>query len=156
MAKVTPEAELEALRADVARLTAALKLSETSGSEAAIRALYIGRDNEEIATGKTVKVRRCKNPWEKDVESQEFEEVAQKTYYYKIDMPPVGGVQIMVNGNALYHGETYTLNEDQLRMVKDIVYRLRAHEATIHGSDENAYRQKTNANFSGKAGGRIH
>lgn len=164
MAKVTPQEELEALRKEVERLTNALAVSEAaSNSEAALRAKFIGSDNEEVPTGKTIKVPRLKEfkvvgyttegiPMREPV----WKEEEVPTFLYKIDMPAVGGTQIMVNGTPLYHGETYTLDLHTLRTVKEMVYRLRAHEASVFGTNENAYRKPTHAVFSGKAGGRIH
>lgn len=161
---LTPQEQIEQLRAEVERLTSALAVSEASaGSEAALRAKYIGSDNEEVPTGKTIKVPRLKK-YDTDGYTNEglpikrpvWEEEDVPTFLYKIDMPAVGGVQIMVNGAPLYHGETYTLDLHTLRTVKEMVYRLRAHEAAVFGTNENAYRKPTHAVFSGKSGGRIH
>lgn len=154
--KVTKADELEALRAEVARLEAALATANTANEDAARRAMFFRDVNEEVATGQTVKVKKAMRPWEKNIEDQDVREVELPTFLYKVDMPPVGGVEIKLNGEPLYHGQTYTLDLDQLRLVKDIVHRIRDHEATIHGTDENAYRPKTNARFSGRTGGRVH
>jgi len=154
--KLTSSAELEQLRAQVKELESKLAVASTANEDAARRALFFKDGNEEVPTGQTVKVMKASKPWAKSVEDQDVKEVEIPTFLYKIDMPPVGGVQIMINGQPLYHGQTYTLDLDQLKMVKEIVHRLRDHEATIHGTDENAYRPKTNARFSGRTGGRVH
>ena len=153
---LTSEAEIERLKAEVKRLEVKLEEAATAGEEAARRAIFFKDDNEEVPTGQTVKRMVAMKPWMKTEEDQDWQDVEVDTFLFKIDMPPVGGVQIMQNGEPLYHGQTYTLDLHQLRAVKDIVYRLRAHEAQIHGTDENVYRPKTNARFSGRTGGRVH
>jgi len=62
-------------------------------------------------------------------------------WWYKVDLPPVGGVDIRCNGMPFYHGEQYKVTTDTLRTLKDIVYRNWKHEGDIHGSNENFYRQ---------------
>lgn len=155
MAKVTPASEVETLRADVERLTAQLAEVQASNEEAVRRAMMFKQDNDEVPTGRTVKVLAHKNPRQR-VDESETAEVEVPTFFYTVDMPPVGGVAIMVNGEALYHGQTYELTLQQVRMVKEVVYRLRAHEASLNGNNENAYRKPTNAHFSGKVNGRVH
>lgn len=161
--KVTSPEEVEALRKQVVELEARLVQATTDGEEAARRAMYFRNDNEEVPTGKTVMVPKLTKfnvtgytdegmPIKRPV----FEEVELPTYLYKVDLPPVGGVQLLVNGTPYFHGETYELTIDDLRTVKEMVYRIRSHEANIHGTDENAYRPKTNATFSGKVNGRTH
>lgn len=161
--KVTKADELEALRAEVKRLEEALKVANTANEDAARRAMFFKDVNEEVPTGETVKVQRAYKyetvgytdagrPILKPV----YKEVELPTFLYKINLPPVGGTAITLDGEAYYHGQTYTFDLDRLRTIKEIVHRIRDHEATIHGTDENAYRPKVNAQFSGKIGGRVH
>jgi len=62
-------------------------------------------------------------------------------WWYKMDLPPVGGIDVKVNGVPFYHGEQYKITTDTLRTLKDIVFRNWKHEGDIHGSNENFYRQ---------------
>ncbi len=155
MAKLTPEEELAKLRAEILRLEGALKDSEASKDDAVKRAMFFTPTEDERATGKTVKVMRATNPTAKDEDDQGWKEFELPTYYYKVDMPPVGGIDIKIDGISIQHGQVYEFTLDGLRLIKSIVYNLQCHEASIHGSDENAYRPKTNAHFSGKAQGRV-
>lgn len=163
MAKPTPEEEIAALKAEVSRLQGALVDAASAAEDSARRAAFFKNDTEEVPTGKTVAVTRCTGYeivgyTDEGIPKRRpnWEQVQQETFFYKVDLPPVGGMQIMVNGEALYHGETYELSLDTLRTVKEIAFRIREHEANIHGTDENVYRPKVNAQFSGKTGGRVH
>jgi hypothetical protein len=140
VAKVTPAADVAALQAEVERLTKALTEASNSNEAAIQRAMMVAQDNEEVPTGKFVEIDGKQVP----------------TFLYKIDMPPVGGVDIKLNGNSYQHGQVYTFDLLTLRTVKEIVFRLRAHEAAIHSDQENAYRKPQRATLSGKTMGRIH
>ena len=163
MAKTTPPDELEKLRAEVARLEGVLKAERSANEEASLRAAYVTQDNSERPTGKKVKVPKLKGYKHmgftdegKPIRHPEWEEVEVPTFFYKVEMPPVGGVSIGINGNALFNGQVYEFTTDELRVVKDIVHRLKAHEASLNGTNENAYRKPTEAQFSGKVNARVH
>ena|SRR5690348_6537829 len=163
MAKLTPADEVERLKAEVARLTGQLAEANTANEEAARRAMFFRNDNEEVPTGEKVKIAKCvkyETVGYKDdgrpILKPVFKEVEVDTFLYKIHMPPVGGTHITLNGLQYYQGETYTVDLDTLRTLKEIIYRIRDHESNIHGTDENVYRPKTKAQFSGRTGGRVH
>lgn len=163
MADKTSAEELTALRAKVKELEKALASAGTEQDEAVRRAMFFRQRNDEVPTGKSIKVAKCtgyENAGIREdgtmIRKPIWKEVDQPTFFYTVDLPPVGGVAIRINGEELYHGQTYELILDQVRMVKDMVYRVERHDAEIHGSDENAYRPKVNASFSGKANGRVH
>lgn len=161
--KITKADELEALRKEVKRLEDALKVANTANEDAARRAMFFKDVNEEVPTGETVKVQKCYkyetvgySDAGKAILKPVYKEVELPTFMYKVNLPPVGGTAITLDGFQYQHGDTYTVDLDQLRTIKEIVHRIRDHEATIHGTDENAYRPKVNAQFSGKVGGRVH
>jgi hypothetical protein len=152
--RIDPKTEesLEKLRAEVERLQSELADSRTENKEAAQRASYFAGQNEETPTGRTVAIKRAKNPWVKKEEDLVYETVEVPTYLYTVDMVPVGGVQILLDGEALQHGQTYEMTLDRLRYVKEITYRLRVHEAAIHGSDEDKFRPRISKEISLKTG----
>ena len=65
-------------------------------------------------------------------------------WWVKIDLPPVGGVDLKINGMPLYHGEQYKVTSESLRTIKEMMFRCWQHEANISGSNENFYRRQTN------------
>ena len=138
--KLTPKADVDALLAEVERLKAALHQKSSENEEVVRRAMMIAQDNEEVPTGKFVKIGGLDVP----------------TFQYKIDMPPVGGPDIKLNGHSYQHGQVYTFDLHTLRAVKEIIFRLRAHEASLHDSNENAYRKPSRPVLSGRTGGQIH
>ena len=150
--KPNSEQVIEELRAKLASLESQLADSRVSNLEASQRAAYFAGQNEETPTGRTVKMKKCKNPWVKKEEDQVWHEVDEPTFLYTVDMPPVGGTDAKLNGQEHYHGQTYEVTLDTLRSLKEIVYRLRAHEAAIHGSDEDVFRPRVSKQISLKTG----
>ena len=73
----------------------------------------------------------------------------EQLWYYKIDLPPSGGIDIKINGTCFYHGEQYKIHTDTLVALKDIVFRTWQHEQSIHGSNENFYRRPTERTLRG-------
>ncbi len=120
-----------------------------------------GQPVKEIFTGQYVEVERACDPadpnWRnkppkykvvgyqnnRAVLEPVMAKVKLPVYAYKIDLAPSHGDRIRYSGRELYHGMVVKLDEDSLRSVKDIVWRGWAHERNIKGSDENAYRPKT-------------
>lgn len=160
--------DLEKLQAEVRDLQSQLEGERTKRTEAEAAALLAAesqgmlmqREIREIPTGRTRTVQRAKGykvVGHKDsgvpIMAPVWHDVELPTFYYKIDLPPCGGVDYKINGEAAYHGSTYELDIDTLRTVKDIVYRCWKHDADIHGSDENAYRPKKNNVVSARAYG---
>lgn len=111
------EAQLEASKS--AEQKALEKVARTKAA-AQSQALF-GPANTEVQTGE--------------------DEDGNPLYAYRVDLPASGGEFIRINGQALYHGSTYTFDTDMLRTIKEIVSRSWAHEKTIQGDNENAYRK---------------
>lgn len=150
--KLTTEQELEALRLRVEQLQNELTDSHAASAAALERSAYFMAANTEEPTGRKVKVEYCENPWVKDESKQVWKTREVDTYIFKIDMPPVGGVQIVLDGEPLQHGQTYEVTLDRLRLLKEMVFRLQAHEAAIHGSDEDVWRPRISKEISLKTG----
>jgi hypothetical protein len=72
-------------------------------------------------------------------------------YRYRIELPPSGGLDVRINGVPYYHGQEYSVDLDTLRTLKDAVHRSWAHEASIRGSNENAYRRPNNFTLHGNS-----
>jgi hypothetical protein len=174
--KDTGPGDLKRLMKEIADLKEKLKLSEAARGEvekaalaaAEAQGMMMQREIQEVATGKTVKVQRAVdeegNPAYKVVAYKDdgreilkpiFRAVERPTFFFKIDLPPVGGEALAINGTQLYHGTVYEFDIDTLRTVKEMVFRLWDHDRNIHGSDENVYRKPVNATFSGRTGGRV-
>ncbi len=106
MSKLTPQEQIEQLQAEVGRLQGALADAATATEEAAHRAMFFRNGSEEVPTGRTVKVPTCTGydttGFKDDgtpIRRPVWEEKDVPTYLYKIEMPPVGGVDIKINGN---------------------------------------------------------
>ena len=166
----TTDAELEALRKQVAELSAKLEtetkargtaesLADSLKEAAAAQQgfMVLQRDITEIPTGKKVTVKRCKKyevaSYRDDgrpVHRPIFEDVEVPTFFYRIDLPASGGQGVRINDTWYYQDETYTLDLDTLRTVKDVVHRAWAHEATIKGNNENVFRRPRAQTISGR------
>ena len=161
---VESDVEMRLLK-EISDLKAKLAVAETARSAAEQDALataqaqgmLMQRQIEEVPTGKTVKLQRLKEykvVGHKDsgdeILKPVFHAVSIPTYFYKIDMPPCGGVDMKINGASYYHGAVYEFDLDTLRTVKEMMYRLWKHDADIHGSDENAYRKPQRTRLSAR------
>jgi hypothetical protein len=156
----TPPNDVKALQEQIERLQRELDASRdkvTAAEAAAKEAVaaqglaYLQRDIEEQPTGQTVKMKVPKNARDPDSEKVEID---VPTYFYKIDLPPIGGTEIKINGEPYYHGTVYKLDLYLLRSIKEIVARAWGHENNIRGSNENAYRTPSNRTLRG--GARVH
>lgn len=118
---------------------AALELAKAQGS-------FIGQ-HDEVPSGRQVeidvldkyKVVDHHNDGRPILEAV-FKKAMIDTYFYKIDMPPCGGLDLKINGVPYYHGSTVEVDLNVLRSMKEIVARCWLHDQSIHGSDENFYR----------------
>jgi len=137
----------EQLQKEIDELRAKLGESEKARKDAediANIAVLTGTTTEDRPTGKTVKRRECINPWETNPKEYEFKVVERPTYFYTINLPLSAGWSLRTNGAMEYfHGQTYEFDNIELADIKSRVARCWDHEASISGSNENAYRQKT-------------
>lgn len=147
----TSDDELATLKAEVARLSAALdaKTAEVNAGQ-----FFIPNDQEEQATGETVTMMVCTNAGRmKDSRGREvdpiYEEQEVPTYRYRINQPDFGGWDIKLDGVPYYQGEIYTVDLHTLRTLKAIIGNMWQHEASIHGNNENAYRRPVHKHLQG-------
>lgn len=140
-------AEANANRTETERL--ALAQAESQG-------LLMQSQIVEVPTGKVAKVKKLlqykvvgHKDDGRDILRPVFADEEVPTFFYKIDLPPSGGVSVGINGQQFYHGRTYEFDLHTLRSVKDIIARSWAHENSIRGSNENAYRRPHERRLSG-------
>lgn len=145
------QAENAALRAQLAQSEQARSEGEKVALEVAqAQGMLLQKSIEEVPTGKSVTVKRLdhykvvghKQDTGEDILRPIFKEVKLPTFYYKIDLPPCGGIHMRINGKEFYHGTVYEFDIDTLCSVKEIVYRCWDHDAQIHRSDDSFYRPK--------------
>jgi len=150
------------LNAEIARLQKELKVSEEGRSNAEAMALAVAQvdqfvgNTDERPTGKTMTVRKCANPAERDEKKQVWEDVEIPTYYYTIQLPAGAGLCLTTNGVDYYHGETYEFDLYTLVDIKSRVARTWDHEKSIHGDNENAYRKPTTMHYGKPKAARPH
>ena len=143
--------KLEELQAEVDRLKSALDDSNRKKSHAEEMAqmmVSIGESStEEQPTGRTVDVDMCVNPAERDAKKHKFKVSKVPTFFYNIQLPAGAGVSLSTNGVEYYHGQTYEFTLYELAAIKDRVARCWAHEKSIHGENENAYKKPTHTHL---------
>lgn len=137
------QAQIERLSKELAGERAARGAAEQMAEVMANASQFIG-SSEERPTGKSIKVKKCINPWVKDEKAQEFIDVDLPTYFYAIQLPTGAGIALSTNGVEYYHGQTYEVDYETLIDLKSRVARCWDHEKSIHGDNENAYRKPTN------------
>ena len=143
------QSQIAALQAQLLQEQEARSVAESNALATADAGIYIG-NSEEQPTGKTVKIEKCVNPWERDEKKQKFVELDVPTYFYQIQLPTGAGVSLSTNSEEYYHGQTYEVDLYTLTDLKSRVARCWDHEKSIHGDNENAYRRPTNKHFVGK------
>lgn len=130
--KKLPEVTLDMSPADTAQelARARARIAELESQQTSAANSWAITSNTEISVGK--------------------DDNGTEWWFYKIDLPPSGGIEVKINGVPYYHGEQYKINTDTLRTIKDIVFRCWKHEGDIHGNNENFYRQPKNAVLRGQ------
>ena len=136
-------AQIAELKAKLAEAEIAKTEAQEMASSIAAASSFMGTA-EEQPTGNTVTLNVCLNPGEKDERKQKFKDVELPTFYYTIDIPAGAGTNLMTNGLAYYHGQTYEVDQATLVDLKSRVARCWDHEKSIHSENENAYRKPTN------------
>jgi hypothetical protein len=140
--------ELEALLAESEKKRT--DAEEKAFKAAAAQGMLMQNHIEEVPTGKTVIIRKLdpKKPYRvtedddgKIKRKPNWIDVEVPTFYYRIELPTSGGFNLTTNQVEFMHGEVYEFDIDTLRSVKERVYRQWQHEASINGSNENAYRR---------------
>jgi hypothetical protein len=165
----TSRDDVKALLAQIEDLKGKLELEQRARGEAEQAALELAEAQgnglaqqttiQEIPTGKKIKVQKLEAyetvSYKDDgrpILKPKFRSEDVPTFFYKIDLPPVGGLGLVLNGMPLYHGTVYEFDLDALRTVKDMVFKCWKHDADIHGTDENVYRKPQNKQISMKSG----
>ena len=142
--KKTLEQEVAELRAKLAETETKLTESESNVVAMQMATNLLGGDSKEEATGKTIKVNTCVNPWEKDTKKQKFKDFDVPTYRFLINLP-VNATHLSTNGIDYYHGQSYEFTLSELAEMKSRVARCWDHERSINGANENAYRKQQHA-----------
>lgn len=167
MVKVTSPEEFGRLNAEIERLQKALATERglrTEAEDAAKKAaeaqgtqgFVLQSGMMEVPTGELIKVKRLKEykirgytDDRRPIYEPVFHDVEVPTYFYKIDLPASGGEGINIGGNWFYHGQSYKMDLDLLRTMKDIVHRSWVHEGNIKGNNENVFRKPENRTLRG-------
>jgi hypothetical protein len=158
-----PENDIKALLAQVKDLQSKLTRAEEARTEveaaalaaAEMQGMMIQGESIPVPTGKKVTVKRLKEykivgykDDGREILKPMFKDVELSTYFYKINMPPVGGLDLKINQLPFYHGQTVEVDIDTLRSIMEQVGRLWRHDADIHQSEERVYRKHDFATLS--------
>lgn len=150
--------EVDELRAQIERLQTALESKNKQNDELSEMAKamahagqFFASTSEEQPTGRSIKVKRCANPHERDKDLQRWVTIELPTYYFNIQLPAGAGLSLSTNGIEYFHGETYEFDVETLAEIKSRIARCWDHEKSIHGDNENAYRRPANKHLLSKA-----
>jgi hypothetical protein len=144
---------LAELQAEIARLQGELTTERTARTEAEetsaalAQASQFSGHTEEQPTGKSVTIRKCINPYEREEKKQKWTEVEVPTFFYTIDMPAGAGISLSTNGVEYYHNQAYEVDLYTLADLKSRVALCWDHEKSISGNNENAYRRQNQSSL---------
>ena len=160
------EAENQELRERLAQADAKVE----AANEQALAQLQMGSSSEEVPSGfrevdkkdkngnlitRRVKRLDADGKVELDDDGKEITDKITVTepvpvYRFRIDLPPSGGIGLVINGFTYYHDESYEFTAEELRSIKEQVARAWGHERSINGAEnENAYRRPQNRQLRG-------
>jgi hypothetical protein len=171
---VKDKTTLEALLAQVAELKKELGLKDEALTAAQAAALAAAEAQasfqqsaiQEVPSGRKMKVQKLdigNEDWPtgyktvgykedgRAILKPQFRMEAVTTYYYKLDIPPMAGWDMKINGIPLVHGATYEFDLPTLQYVKEMVARAWNHEAVINGKNENVFRKPTEKRIGSRA-----
>lgn len=124
--------KIEDLQAELEATRLALQQSEQVQADI-LRQISSIPISQEVYVGKRKKI----------VQDKAGNDVEEEVDVYKltINLPPSGGLFIKINDFPLYSGQTYNLEMDTIRTVKDMMYRAWLHENNVAGDErEVAYK----------------
>jgi hypothetical protein len=73
------------------------------------------------------------------------------TWFLKIDIPPMAGWDMKINGMPIVHGATYEVDLGVLQYLNDMIYKAWQHEAVINGKNENVFRKPQEKRIGSRA-----
>jgi hypothetical protein len=172
-ANVDPSS-LESLLAEVERLKKELGVKDEALSNAQKAALEQAESQsmlqsngiQPVPTGRTVMAERLdvgnpeyptgyktvgyKDGGRKILEPQ-FAMKPVDTYYIKIDIPPMAGWDMKINGLPIVHGAVYEVDLGVLQYLQDMQWRAWEHERVLNGKNENIFRRPLEKRIGSRA-----